>query len=292
MNCLIQFYQEQDWLKFRHDELDALLTFFGILPGDVYCKQDSDLQSPYLRITLPSEAIVQSICRRSILIKAIYEFWGEGESLSMLVESIKGFRSIYFNKEYSWCMGIDTHFRTLSMQDKQKYRLKFSEIPFEGKVELQNASCEVFLLMDFTTVPQDLKEFVEDPHVPCFLGRLLGKGGMRSELKKYGLKDRCYLGPTTLDVSLSFIMCNLAAVKRGSFVFDPFVGTASILVAATHLGAICFGADIDVRVLRGDMYAGKKELKHSIKRDIWETFKDYGLARPELFRLDNHMADR
>ena len=33
-------------------------------------------------------------------------------------------------------------------------------------------------------------------------------------------------------------------------VYDPFVGTGSILVAAAHLGAITLGADIDIRVIR------------------------------------------
>ena len=32
--------------------------------------------------------------------------------------------------------------------------------------------------------------------------------------------------------------------------FDPFVGTGSILVAAAHLGAVTLGADIDIRSLR------------------------------------------
>ena len=42
----------------------------------------------------------------------------------------------------------------------------------------------------------------------------------------------------------------LVQVRRGSLVFDPFVGTGSILVAAAALGARTLGADIDVRVLR------------------------------------------
>jgi tRNA (guanine10-N2)-methyltransferase len=50
------------------------------------------------------------------------------------------------------------------------------------------------------------------------------------ELKKYDLKKRFYLGPTSLDHALAFIMANAARVKRGGFVLDPFVGTASILV--------------------------------------------------------------
>lgn len=32
--------------------------------------------------------------------------------------------------------------------------------------------------------------------------------------------------------------------------YDPFVGTGSILVAASHLGAVTMGADIDVKVIR------------------------------------------
>ncbi len=39
-------------------------------------------------------------------------------------------------------------------------------------------------------------------------------------------------------------------VRRGSFVYDPFVGTGSLLVAAAHMGATTLGADIDVRVVR------------------------------------------
>lgn len=32
--------------------------------------------------------------------------------------------------------------------------------------------------------------------------------------------------------------------------YDPYVGTGSILVAAAHLGAHTIGADIDIRVVR------------------------------------------
>ena len=39
-------------------------------------------------------------------------------------------------------------------------------------------------------------------------------------------------------------------VDKGHFVYDPFVGTGSILVAAAHHGAHTFGADIDIRIVR------------------------------------------
>lgn len=95
------------------------------------------------------------------------------------------------------------------------------------------------------------------PEVPCYFGRLLAdNNGMKDTLNKYDLKKRLYLGPTSLDHSLALIMCNLARVKKNDFVYDPFVGTASILIGASHLGSMCFGSDIDIRVLKGGMYAG------------------------------------
>lgn len=44
-------------------------------------------------------------------------------------------------------------------------------------------------------------------------------------------------------------------VQRGHLVYDPFVGTGSILVAAAYYGAYTLGADIDIRVVRdGKLY--------------------------------------
>lgn len=84
-------------------------------------------------------------------------------------------------------------------------------------------------------------------------------------------------------------MANSCNVKKGGLVLDPFVGTASILVAASHFKAKCFGSDIDIRVLNGDMYAGTGVAEtHS----IWENFKTYGLDTPEIIRMDNHRFDR
>lgn len=108
--------------------------------------------------------------------------------------------------------------------------------------------------------------------------------------RKYDLKKRNYIGPTSLDHYLAFIMSNLGHVKKGSLVFDPFVGTGSILVAMAHLGAICMGGDIDARVLRGEMHAGCRAIKE--KRGIFENFRIYGLPRPEIIRMDNHLVDR
>jgi tRNA (guanine10-N2)-methyltransferase len=72
----------------------------------------------------------------------------------------------------------------------------------------------------------------------------------RAGLNVFSLKDRRYLGPTSMDHELSCIMCNHGHVRPGSLVLDPFAGTGSILVAAASYGARVLGCDIDLRVLR------------------------------------------
>jgi len=59
------------------------------------------------------------------------------------------------------------------------------------------------------------------------------------------------LGPTSTCPDLAFLMCNQAKVTSGSFVFDPYVGTGSILLAVKLFGGLGFGADLDYRVVMG-----------------------------------------
>jgi tRNA (guanine10-N2)-methyltransferase len=68
---------------------------------------------------------------------------------------------------------------------------------------------------------------------------------------KYRLSERAYLGPTSTDSELAFLMCHQANIDSNSIVIDPFVGTGSLLVPCAHYGAMTFGSDIDMRVLQG-----------------------------------------
>ena len=72
---------------------------------------------------------------------------------------------------------------------------------------------------------------------------------------------RPYLGPTSLKHELAFLMINQAQVKAGDCVFEPFVGTGSIAIAATHHGAQVFASEIDIRVLTGTGIGHKIEKK-------------------------------
>ena len=126
----------------------------------------------------------------------------------------------------------------------------------------------------------------QSPSIACYFGRALG--GCRSvrrmggNIPRYDLKQRKYLGPTSMDAELSFIMTNLGHVQPGHLVFDPFVGTGSILLSCATRGAYCVGTDIDIRVLRG----------RSNDENIFSNFRQFHLPRPELIRSDNGIYHR
>ena len=112
-------------------------------------------------------------------------------------------------------------------------------------------------------------------------GRMRNNGGSRG-LEHYSLKSRPYLGPTSMDDELSFVMTSLGKVTKGTIVFDPFVGTGSILLSCAMRGAYCIGSDIDIRVIRGK----------GGNQTIWKNFEHYGLPRPEIVRSDNALYHR
>ena len=107
----------------------------------------------------------------------------------------------------------------------------------------------------------------------------------RSCIAKYDLTRRRYLGPTSMDVEMALIMCNMIHARPGGVVWDPFCGTGSILIAAAHYGAMTLGTDIDIRVIRW----GKKDKRTGEPVDVWTNFEDYGLPPPVgLVRMDLH----
>jgi tRNA (guanine10-N2)-methyltransferase len=199
----------------------------------------------FLIVQFPNEEVVLQICSRSVLIKSIHELWATGENLEEVVNKIKNLSTTEFlneymnNPTYSWSIQFDTFCRTFTMEQKQECRLNFNFLNFPGVVNLKNPLLELWIILDFSKHKNT--NISKLPIVPSYFGRLISRGGLREEFKKYTLKKRIYLGPTSLDEQLTFILSNIAKVKKGMLVYDPFVGTASILIALSHFGAKCFG---------------------------------------------------
>lgn len=169
-------------------------------------------------------------------------------------------------------------------------RSKFSFLDFPGKVRMKDPDDEYLFIREVELDGQGGAVYPRHsginrrlipandarPPLACYFGRVLGGKSLgrnwrgSNRIERYSLKRRSYLGPTSMDAELSLIMTNLAKVREGSFAFDPFVGTGSILLTAALRGAYTFGTDIDLRVLRG----------RSREENVASNFRQYGLPPP------------
>lgn len=121
---------------------------------------------------------------------------------------------------------------------------EFAFLPMEGPVNLENPNI-VYQITEFYGINPN--EAPEEP-LEVFFGRLIGYGQHKTA-EKYNLKQRVYIGNTSMDPVLALIMGNMGMARSSSLVYDPFVGTGSLLIAAAHFGAFTLGADISYPVL-------------------------------------------
>ncbi|CAA6660335.1 unnamed protein product [Spirodela intermedia] len=267
-------------LDYRRPEVESLAELFGHLEWKL--TENFHVDSPFHFVSLPSEEIARKIAKRSILVKGIYELWGHGSNHQELEEAIKLFpeeRKIpYLSSDSTFRIIVDSFGKVISFEEQNKRINGLSYIPFKGRVDLRNPDHKFWLMEtdDYGTnngLPRVVQKKV-------FFGREIGAAD-RKLLPTYQLKSRGYLGPTAMDAEMAFLMANQGLAQPGKLVYDPFVGTGSILVAAAHFGAMTMGADIDIRVVRDG---------RGPNCNIWSNFKQYGLPPPiSLLRADNNL---
>ena len=143
-------------------------------------------------------------------------------------------------------------------------------MPFEGPVRMKNPNHIFNCILHYNKETECI--------IHLYLGTLVAEG-QRNTNDRFNLKKRHYIGPTSTCAELSALMSNQVLTRTGSLIWDCFVGTGSLLVAATSHGGYCFGSDIDYRVLQG-LKKGKQV------GSIRGNFNQYQLRQPELIRMD------
>eukprot|EP00455_Lapot_gusevi_P038508 TRINITY_DN4316_c0_g2_i1.p1 TRINITY_DN4316_c0_g2~~TRINITY_DN4316_c0_g2_i1.p1 ORF type:complete len:484 (-),score=76.41 TRINITY_DN4316_c0_g2_i1:28-1275(-) len=223
---------------------------------------------------MASDADAQRLVQRSIMARGIYEIWGRGRTFEELMESLHQCppekMAPYMGEDKSFSIQVESFNKAITPEEKVKLMNQIRFIPWKGPVKCKNPDVTYGLFLTYVRGPDPLKQ----PYL-LYFGRYVG-GSMREQINRYTLKKRTYIGPTSTDAELAFLMANQGHVKRTSMVLDPFVGTGSLLVSSAHFGALCYGTDIDYSTIKG-----KGEQKH-----IFANFQQYGLPRPEIFRAD------
>ncbi|XP_072175830.1 tRNA (guanine(10)-N(2))-methyltransferase homolog [Diadema setosum] len=273
---LILFAQEH--IEFRISELKSIVSLLKV-DADFSSHQHGD-QSPFLLVDLPSEECARKIMGRSILAKSSIEVWAQGTTYPEVCQQLKLYPQSemepYCHEDVTFCFKVHTFGKQLNSAAKLEAMKSLEDyLPLKGKVRLRDPDQIFYIFEDYGTRPNQAPE---KPY-RIFVGRWIADGQKRLA-HTYSVKKRHFIGNTSMDALLSFLMANQAAIKQNSFVFDPFVGTGSLLVAVAHFGGFVAGCDINYNVIHGKGKASRAQSESKYRgrdENIRANLKQYGL---------------
>ncbi|XP_013858819.1 tRNA (guanine(10)-N(2))-methyltransferase TRMT11 [Austrofundulus limnaeus] len=270
------FHLAHDNLEFRLPEIRSLLA---LRSKSFHPSENFNEQSPFWCLGSLSEEDVRSVMARSVCAKSAFELWGHGRTHSELRTSLLNYPSEkmrpYMHKESTYKINIESFNKSLLLKDKIKKINALDYLPFEGTVCLTNPQHIFCLLEDYGT---DCRNIPEHPN-HIYFGRWIADG-QRELICSFSVKKRHFIGNTSMNAGLSFIMANHAKVKENDLIFDPFVGTGSLLVACSHFGAYVCGTDIDYNIIHGKGLSSRKNQKwRGPDENIRANLRQYGTEK-------------
>lgn len=267
---------EDFWLS----EIKALSSLFKIQMKWV----EEPTEKPFWIVDLPSEESAHKIASRSVCLRGILELWGYAPTTALLHQQLKAlprdFVKKYCSSNLSFKIKVETFCNSQTQREKLEKIESFAYLPFQGPVKLKNPDVVFKYVEYFGLNPNRIPP---KPH-QVFFGRVVCEG-QRELINKINLKERKFIGNTTMDPHLSLLMANQAKVKNGDLVFDPFVGTGSLLVAAACFGGYGIGADIDYLILHAKTKPTRKKDRMTGRQQdesIRANFAQYNLQHRYL----------
>lgn len=150
---------------------------------------------------------------------------------------------------------------------------------FKGRVDLKSPECHLYIFQGLQNIrfDQDGMKCHDEGH-PYMLVRKVASGASTSNIAP---KTRICVTRTPLCPLASFIMCNLAQIKEGYNILDPYAGSCSTLLAASMVEPTIQSVGIEIAD------------NNSVDRDdILKDFESRGLVPPrELIHGDSLDAD-
>ena len=298
MKYIATFIYNNNFYNFCLPELISVCELYNI-KNFTYNKDTFSYniqKEPYITISfdgIENPDLCLKLIERCTLLKNIIKVYGEGNNMDEVIKDIENNNMEEFKKEVeslkSFRFDIDFRGKCESREKELEMINKFDKFGFKAKVNIKQAE-RIFVIFRNSVENQKTKEIISTRY---YFGReMAGKDEKKLHFyTKYVLTKRKYIGPTATDHLLSFLMANFAQIKEGQMVIDPFVGTGSLLIPPSHYKALCFGCDLDVRVLRGYSvgYTRKSEEDKAPQKkqgNIFSNFDDYNFPRPQIIRQD------
>ncbi|GAA5894968.1 hypothetical protein JCM6882_008255 [Rhodosporidiobolus microsporus] len=277
--------------EFRIPEVESVCKLLNV---EYSWPVTPDYTRPYVLIGLKGEEDARKLGSRLVSVKHIWEFWAQAETYDELHELVKTaevrekWEHYTVDRECSWKFTIAGHNRTIPLPAQVKLINTFAYMPFVGDIDLRNPKLEIGVFEEYefdrmrglkvlqareaekgkgkgkgkeTEVPAEWDPEYTGTMRAVWMGRKICDT-QRHLVDVYDLKKRAYIGTTSMEAEASLLMTNQALAGPGKWVYDPFVGTGSLLLTAAGFGALTFGSDIDGRQIRGK----KTSIQHSAKQ--------------------------
>ena len=241
-----------------------------------------------------------------------YIVYLSGENVSLAREELKSVVKAQGSK-----LDIIHDYPRLLVLDTDK-KISFADCAFVTEVSTYLSEIDYIESIDFTpyintsinvrVIKNNLKEDVNGTQLERQIGHLFHTEGAKIDLNNpknririYKTDEKCFVGdlifiqskefskrkaslrpfhrPVSLDPKIARVMVNLAQVKAGDHVLDPFVGTGGILIEAGLMRCRIAGIDMDEVMVAGT----KTNLKEYripgskiIKGDAFDTRNIFG----------------
>lgn len=121
------------------------------------------------------------------------------------------------------------------------------ELPLQDTVRAAGAILAASGRVDLTAPQVDVRILVgEEAHVGALLGEV-----DRPSFDRRHPKHRTHFAPVSIHPRYARALVNLAGIRKGDRVADPFCGTGGLLIEAALVGARIYGSDLDPRMVAG-----------------------------------------
>ncbi|XP_024080900.1 tRNA (guanine(10)-N2)-methyltransferase homolog isoform X2 [Cimex lectularius] len=240
-------------------------------------------EDPFMIVETNLEENIKQIAKRSVLMRCIVELWSEAKTKDELHKKLKELPDQFFmpysNPNVSFKVKVEVFGSSQTQQEKIERIESFNYLPLAGPVKLKNPDVALQYIEYFGLNPNK----ISDIPLNFFFGRIVTDSN-RSLITDFSLKKRKFIGNTSMDPQLSFVMANQALVKKGDIILDPFVGTGSLLISAAQFGGYVLGADIDYLMIHGKSRPTRKQDRHKPRVDesIYQNMVQYNLQSQYL----------
>ncbi|KAG8997661.1 hypothetical protein FRB93_014021 [Tulasnella sp. JGI-2019a] len=246
---------------------------------------------PFIVVELENEEQARILAGRCVLIRAIYELWAHAPSYDVLhgrVQSPDSRASWEPLKTTPFKFAVTAIHHSFAAGRMQVIMDSFSYMKYE-KIDLYDPEATTLWVCEEYEDRRGMHTNVEKEAalmVQVYFGRLVAEGTARRLISHFDVKKRAYYGTTSMEAEMSLLMANQAQCAPGKTIYDPFVGTGSMLYTCAHFGALVFGSDIDGRQMRG------KWKEDRASTGIFKAASQYGVADRIIdcatFDITNH----